>query len=49
VHEATHLIFYSEDYAYGDDPEFGTLSTQQRMYNADSYGLFAKAVYERDH
>ncbi|MGX1787139.1 SpvB/TcaC N-terminal domain-containing protein [Bosea sp. NPDC055332] len=49
VHEATHLIFYSEDYAYGDEPEFRTLSTQQRMYNADSYGLFAQAVYERDH
>ncbi|KAL1109994.1 hypothetical protein AAG570_014026 [Ranatra chinensis] len=49
VHEASHLIAKTDDHAYDWQPEFATLTTTQRMYNADSYGLFAKAVYEQNH
>jgi RHS repeat-associated protein len=48
VHEASHRVLDTDDHAYGDEPEFDTLTPTQQLYNADSYGLFAQAVYERD-
>lgn len=49
VHETSHLIARTDDHAYGWQANFGNLTTTQRMYNADSYGLFAKAVYDQNH
>lgn len=49
VHEASHLVAMTDDHAYGWEDTFATLTTTQRMYNADSYGLFARAVYQQNH
>ncbi|MBO4228064.1 M35 family metallo-endopeptidase [Bradyrhizobium neotropicale] len=44
VHEATHLLFATDDHAYEHEQRFGSLSTTQHMTNADSYSHFAERV-----
>lgn len=44
VHESSHLVLGTADHAYKFEAKFDTLSTTQRMNNADSYGLFSEAV-----
>jgi len=45
VHEASHLVLGTDDHAYAwEGQKFTGLTPTQTMYNADSYGLFAKAA-----
>ncbi|MDJ1160090.1 M35 family metallo-endopeptidase [Chelatococcus sp. SYSU_G07232] len=48
VNESSHLVLGTDDHASGYEPAFTRLSPTQTLYNADSYGLFARAVCERD-
>ncbi|MBO9545435.1 SpvB/TcaC N-terminal domain-containing protein [Caulobacter sp.] len=48
VHEASHMMALTDDHAYGK-VDSQALSTTRMMYNADSYGLFARAVYQANH
>lgn len=44
VHESSHLVLQTADHAYGFETE--GLTTTQSMYNADSYGLFARDAWK---
>jgi hypothetical protein len=44
VHEMSHYQLGTEDHAYAWQDDFDTLTQEQKMDNADSYGKFAEAV-----
>jgi len=44
VHEVSHQVAETEDYAYEDEDRFEELTQEQHMKNADSIALFARKV-----
>jgi roadblock/LC7 domain-containing protein len=45
VHEATHKFAHTEDHAYTEDDNYKTLTTAQRIENADSFAYVAISIF----
>lgn len=47
IHEASHKFCDTRDFAYSQDPGYGTLTTTQALMNADSYAFAAVCLYKK--